>query len=200
MAWQPDYVSVGDLKAHMRIDDDLDDVQLAVAITSASRAIDRACLRQFGVVATAEARTYRATWDRNEGLWCSAIDDLMTTTDLVVTVDGAAVSASLYRLEPLNAAAEGWPWVELFTDSATTPTLGQGQCTVAVTARWGWTSVPTTIKQATLIQAAHFFKRREATFGVAGSPDLGNELRLLAKVDPDVDVMVKTYRRRQVSF
>jgi hypothetical protein len=67
---------------------------------------------------------------------------------------------------------------------------------VQVTATWGWTAVPATIKKATLLQASRFYKRRDAPFGVAGSPDMGSEMRLLAKVDPDVEVMLGDYRRK----
>jgi len=58
--------------------------------------------------------------------------------------------------------------------------------------------VPTTVKQATLLQASRVFARREAPFGVAGSPDMGSELRLLEKVDPDVAVMLVPYVRNRV--
>lgn len=55
-------------------------------------------------------------------------------------------------------------------------------------------AVPASINLATLIQAARFVKRRDAPFGVAGSPDMGNELRLLARLDPDVLVLVANHR------
>ena len=53
MAWQPDYVTTDELKTHLRIDlaDTTDDDAIGIAITAASRAIDRSCGRQFGVYA-----------------------------------------------------------------------------------------------------------------------------------------------------
>jgi hypothetical protein len=69
------------------------------------------------------------------------------------------------------------------------------QDSVEVAALWGWTSVPPTIMQANLIQAARFLKRRDAPFGVAGSLELGSEIRLLSKLDPDVALMVGAYKR-----
>ena len=66
---------------------------------------------------------------------------------------------------------------------------------VQVTASFGWAAVPETIKAATIRQTARFFYRREAPFGVAGSPSMGSEIRLLAQADPDVVVMVRPYRR-----
>jgi hypothetical protein len=64
---------------------------------------------------------------------------------------------------------------------------------VKVTALWGWTAVPVAVKQATLLQASRFFSRRHSPYGVAGSPELGSEIRLLARVDPDVGVSLRDY-------
>lgn len=195
MSWEPDYITVAELKSFLRIEDEVDDLEIGAAITAASRVIDEATSRQFGVVAAAEERTYDLDWDRELGLWVAEIDDLMTTTDLVVTVSGSAVASSDYLLLPRNAAAEGRPWEELGVQSGTSPTIGAGPLTVLVEGIWGWTSCPTVIKQAAKLQASRVFKRRDSPFGVAGSPDLGNELRLLAKVDADVEVMIRKFRR-----
>jgi hypothetical protein len=51
-------------------------------------------------------------------------------------------------------------------------------------------AIPDAVKAACLIQASRFFTRRYAPFGVAGSPDSGSEIRLLAKVDADVAVIL----------
>jgi uncharacterized phiE125 gp8 family phage protein len=193
MAWAPDYVTAPDLKAYLRIDDTVDDAQVALAITAASRAVDRHTNRQFGLAAAAEERRYTASWDRRRCRWVVGIDDLMTVTGLVVTTEAGTVDA--YELQPGNAAAEGRPWTRLVVqpESAVIPTgIEDG---VTVEARWGWTTVPVPVQQATLLQASRLFKRRDAPFGVAGSPELGSELRLLAKVDPDVAVVLGPYVR-----
>ena len=51
-------------------------------------------------------------------------------------------------------------------------------------------------QEATLLQASRLAARRDSPFGVAGSPDAGSEMRLLARVDPDVAVALEPYRRR----
>jgi hypothetical protein len=188
MAWAPDYATSAELKAYTRIADSVDDTQVALALTASSRAIDRATGRQFGVVSPAEERVYTPFYDRHRRRWLVAIDDLATTTSLVVEVDGTAVTA--YTLEPRNAVLKGKVWETLVfdTDSPTLPTGVEFE--VAITALWGWSSVPSAVKQACLLQA-----RRDSPFGVAGSPDLGNELRLLAKLDPDVSVSLSAYIR-----
>jgi len=187
-----DYVTTAELKGFERVDDSVDDVQLALAVTAASRAIDRACGRSFGVDVVAVTREYRSGLPACD--W--AIDDLSSTTSLVVASspnwvdDPVAVDAADYTLLPLNAAADGRPWerIELAATS--------GATRLQVTGLWGWSAVPDTIKQATLIQALRFVRRRDAPFGVAGSPELGSELRLLAQVDPDVELMLSGYKRR----
>jgi hypothetical protein len=181
MAWEPDYVEVSDLAGYVRIDDNVDDAQLALAITAASRAVDRHCRRQFGQVAAPEARYYRPKYSTRYGAWILVTDDLMTTTGLVVT--------GTYTLYPRNAAAKARPWTSLHFDT-------EPDCELEVTARWGWTEVPDSVKQACLLQASRLFARRGAPFGIAGSPDAGSEMRLLAKVDPDVAVTLEPYRRK----
>lgn len=193
MAWAPDYITEEDLREYLRVPDLDDDVQAALAITGASRAIDSHTNRQFGKLDAAAARRYTAWPDYERGRWVVDIDDLMSTAGLVVTVDGTAVT--VYDLEPVNAEPDGRPWTALAfnDDSETEPTGAVHE--VAVTAVWGWTAVPDAVKQATLLQAHRMLKRRDAPFGVAGSPELGSELRLLAKVDPDVAVALTGYRR-----
>ncbi|WP_020385886.1 hypothetical protein [Kribbella catacumbae] len=193
MPWAPDYVSTPELKGYLRISDTADDTEIAYAISAASRAVDRATNRQFGLVVAAQARKYTARWDRDRARYVVDIDDLMTVTGLVVTGENGAID--VFAKEPGNADLNGVPWTRLVVDptSTTLPTLKEDG--VTVTAQFGWTTVPVAVKQAALLQAARFFTRRQAPFGVAGSPELGSELRLLAKVDPDVAVVLGPYTR-----
>lgn len=59
--------------------------------------------------------------------------------------------------------------------------------------RAGEGSTPSAIVNACLLQASRFWSRRSSPFGVAGSPEFGNELRLLNRLDPDVEVMLGPY-------
>jgi hypothetical protein len=193
MAWAPDYVTTSELKAYLRITDTVDDTQLGFAITAASRAIDKYCGRQFGLTASAEARRYTAEWDKTSCLWFVPVDDFMTTVGLVVGVDLDkddlfADFITDYSKRPFNASQKSKPWTEIYIRSTSTIKPGCTEGGVEVTAKWGWTAVPTVVKEACLLQASRFHSRRESPFGVAGSPDAGSELRLLAKVDADVGV------------
>lgn len=207
MAWAPDYAAVDELAAFMHIVDSVDDVQLAAANTAAARAIDYFTNRQFGAVDAPEARYYTPRWSRTRGAWLVRIDDLMDDTGVTVAldVDGDDTHehtlADGWLLRPRNAAAEGMPWTELLIR----PTAGiagigrsDAQGAVEVVAPWGWSAIPGTVHEAALLQGSRFATRRDAPLGVAGSPEGGGEVRLLARVDPDVAVSLARYRRRAV--
>lgn len=190
MAWRPDYVTLAEMKAQLGIDtlDTADDTLLSVMISTASRAVDTETNRQFG--SANGTRTYRAEWRDERAAYVAVIDDLMTATGLVVA-NGDAATITDYQLEPRNAAADGVPWERLVIPSAGAVLPVYPDYELDVTAApWGWTAVPTEAKGATRLQVSRLFARRESPYGVAGSPDLGSEIRLLAKLDPDVAVAV----------
>lgn len=197
MALYPDYISVANLKTVLGITDSVDDASLGYAVTAASRAIDKYCGRQFGLSGSAVARYYDSGPVFAGEYPIVPIDDVQTTTGLVVkgadalpgsTFDTTLVNGTDFRLVPLNAAVELAPWTAL--EIVTTPWTRY-----EVTANYGWTTVPTEVTHAALIQATRFWKRKDAPFGVAGSPELGSEVRLLASVDPDVALILSGLRR-----
>lgn len=194
MAWAPDYISSAELKEFLHVGDTDDDVQIAVAITAASRAIDSHCNRQFGRTASAEDRVYTARPDYGRGVWVIDIDDLDDDTGLTVDIDGS--TATDYTLEPVNAVAKGKVWTRLVVsrDSSVQPTGAANEATIGGV-RWGWTATPTTVKEAAYLQSSRLHSRRNSPYGVAGSPNDGSEMRLLARVDPDVAVSLRDFVR-----
>lgn len=186
MAWAPDYITTAELKASLRIGDTVDDAELPAAVTASSRAIDLYCNRQFGKVDAPEQRWYTPRYSCRRGRWVADIDDLMSAVGLVVVVGDTTVTK--YTLEPRNAAARGLPWTRIVfaADAERQPTGCVDE--VAPTASWGWTAIPLGVKQASKLQGSRFAHRRDSPYGIAGSPDAGSELRLLARVDPDVTV------------
>lgn len=190
MAWAPDYLSMVQGKAFVRVDDGVDDVEIANAITTSSRAIDEHCNRQFGVVDAVEERVYRAYYNYERTRWVVSIDDLQTTVDMVVEADGAAITD--YVLEPRNAVAEGKAWTRLVFGTGVVLTDDD----VTATALWGWSlGFPVPVVQAAKLQTSRFLSRRDSPYGVAGSPADGSEVRLTARVDPDVGVALRGWRR-----
>lgn len=196
------YADAAALKAYLRIpeDDSVDDVELELALASASREIDHHTGRSFGPPPEAAvARYYAARWDRARLRYVVDVDDFMTVTGLAVDVDtaagqtwSAAVEVADIRRCPLNAAPTR-PWSQLVLPTGTYAATGEGA--VRVTALFGWTAVPDEVVQACLMQAARNYKRRDAAFGVAGSPEMGSELRLLTKLDVDVQVLLRSVMR-----
>lgn len=202
MAWQPDYVTTAELRTFAtRSSSTADDTQLALAITAASRVVDEYCNRQFGQVTPVAARQYTAEWHKRWRRWIVDTDDISSVTGLLVNVDDDDddvhdQAVDVYRLWPFNAPGNGQPWTRIIVDpdSAVSPTCAQGG--VEVTALWGWTSVPTPVKTATLIEAHRIVQRRNSPYGIAGSPETGSELRLLRAVDVDVQKILAPYRRQ----
>lgn len=204
--WKPDYATDDELRAYLTdsaVENANDEANFAGALTAASRAIDRHTRRQFGKVAAPEAREYTAGWSPALGAWLVPIDDLQTATALVVKLDTAGdgtyattLAASDYVLRRRNAVATGLAWTELSVQrgAASQPDGTDGE--FQITATWGWTTVPVPVKQACLLQSSRLVNRRESPYGVAGSPQDGSEMRLLARLDPDVSVMLDLYRKR----
>jgi hypothetical protein len=126
----------------------------------------------------------------------ASVDDFMSVTSLAIASDMDADAVYEQTIDdfvklPLNAAANLRPWTDLQLNEFGSANEGS----LRVTALWGWTAVPDPILEATLLQASRFATRRSSPYGVAGSPDMGNELRLLSKLDPDVKMMLVPFRR-----
>jgi hypothetical protein len=192
MAWSPSYASAADLAGWLRIE--ADDSELALATEAASRAIDKAAGRQFGRVDAPEQRHFEAQLYR--GRWHVDLPDLMLTPTAFTTEDVTPITN--YQLGPRNAPSEGRPWT-----SAVMPWAGHG--VVTITARWGWTSVPDAIKQATLIQAARFYDRRINVSGPQTSKRV-DDIALGwsvggsgADLDPEALSIVRPFRRLWVA-
>lgn len=187
MAWAPDYIELDEIKDYVRVDDTVDDGKLALALPAACRAVDRGANRQFGKVDSPEERLYAVRYDARTCRWVAEIDDLYTLDGLIVP---DAVGTD-YRFAPRNALLKGRVYTKV--SFGEDPRNDDGE--LAMTGAWGWASVPVGIKHASALQTSRFAARWDSPYGIAGSPDQGSELRLLDKVDPDVFVSLKPYRR-----
>lgn len=197
MPWKPDYITVAQASAYLRITDSIDDTEIGTWVTSASRAIDKRCNRQFGQLAAPAARTYRRTpfYDPTSGMWLLEIDDVQDATGLLV--NGVAYASSGAVLLPDNAPGDGEPWQRLGFVTWPFPSYPGLPMTNVVTARFGWSAFPTQVVGAAKLQCARWNARRDSPYGIAGSPDQGSEMRLLAKLDPDVATTLAGLSRRR---
>ena len=193
MVWAPDYLILAEAKNFKRLTDTVDDVELAVYISAASRAIDDACNRQFGKTAGIETRLYSAWYDDERARWIVDVDDFMSTVGLVVTIGG--VTTTSFTKEPVNALQEGRPWEQLSIDPATATVIPVGaEYEVSVTVNpFGWSAFPAGVVLAAKLQVSRFAARRNSPYGIAGSPQ--DQIRLLARLDPDVAVALNGLRR-----
>ncbi len=192
-----EYASLAELRTALNINaatDTADDPFLSMALEAASRAIDNFTGRFFYKGPLAQQRFYESDND------LIVTDDIMSPPNEVViafaSTAGSYVESSVnLRLYPANAPANGEPFTHLRPDKATYTYPVKEGVLVRITAQYGWPAVPPEVRQATLIQALRFAQRRHAPFGVAGSPEVGSEVRLLSRLDPDVEALVRPYVR-----
>lgn len=194
MAISQGYSTLAEVKSALRITDNIDDSLLEMAIESASRLVDAYCARSFYNAGTA-SRYFVADTD-----WLTYIDDAITITEIATdaSADGTydvVWQADDYQLEPLNGRVDGlvWPYNAIRAIGDYTFPIWGGEALVKVTATWGFSAIPTAIKQATIIQASRIFKRLDSPLGVLSSPDLGF-IRVGSRLDPDVSQLVDSYR------
>ncbi|MGD0248289.1 MAG: hypothetical protein ABSB75_04475 [Candidatus Limnocylindrales bacterium] len=194
------YATRAQLKAALTMPATADAVQdplLDIALAAASYAITDTCERDFSIPSgVSESRYFQG---RRHGISYLEIDDLVDDTGLVIATDDGTNTypttvTTAYDLMPLNAPAKGFPHHGIAFHSLVS--LGVGwprRPLIKVTsARWGWPAIPYAVEQACLIQAARLYKRKDSPFGIAGSPLEGNVLRLLARLDPDVQMLLDT--------
>lgn len=208
MSLRPDYVTLAEMKSRLRVTNTDEDAPLQVAITAASRAVEKAAGRQFGQDAAPVLRTYQWHGDVIDQRPALPVDDFMTSTGLVIAADqtgdftysSTLVNGTDVDLWPYNAAADGVPWTHILMRPQTFnlplrwPWPRHGRA-VQVTAKWGWSAIPSAVEVATAIQVTRWFMRKDSWWGIAGSPELGSEVRLLAQLDPDVQSSLQVVQR-----
>ena len=184
MAITNGYCTQDELKTFVGIptSDTADDTLIDDAVNAASRQIDAFCGRYFYQDGLATARKFFTN-----DLYRLRVDDISTTTDLVVKYDDdddgtyeITVSADQYQVLPINGIVGGitgnpYYIVELISDGNHEWPLdySSNRPRAEITANWGYPSVPTQIKQATLMLASELFAMRNAPLGVAGVGDFG---------------------------
>ena len=193
------YATLSDVKAALRITDTVDDSLLEISIEAASREIDGWCERVF--TSSTATRIYRPT-----DVFTVDVDDLQSITTLKTDSDGDGVfdvtwESTDYQLNPLNGIAGG-----ITTPYTQVRAIGQylfpiyeprnvnsNEASVQITGVWGWSSVPTAVKQACIILSMRQFKRYDSPTGVMGFGDLG--VMRVGRVDPDVEKLLMPFRR-----
>lgn len=150
------YATVGEYRRAVGASDTADDAAIEAVLEAASRLVDAAAHRTFGLDATASALdldgsgTPRLWLPRDAGVISSvAVDtDADGTYELVLPA-----GADGYLTEPRHPT-EAWPAEALLLGPrAPIAVWPEGLLTVRVTARWGWPEVPAAVRQATILVA-----------------------------------------------
>ena len=196
------YATLAEVKAAARITDNIDDSLLETAIESSSRDIDAYTERVFfNTGATAVTRIYIP-----ENIYLLETDDIISVTSIKTDTTGEGGfdqtwATTDYQLEPLNGLAGGiatpftrvravgdylWPIYE-------PRDINAGQASVEIVARFGFASIPSAIKQATILSSLRAYKRYESPTGVLGFSDIG--VVRVGRLDPDVERLIQPYRK-----
>jgi hypothetical protein len=201
MAISNGYATLADVKAALRIptNDTQDDSLLEISIEAASRQIDGFCERVF--TQSTATRIYRPT-----DVFTVDIDDLQSITFLKTDSDGSGVfsttwSATDYQLNPLNGISGGIrsPYTQIravgqYLFPIYEPqNVNSNEASVQIQGVWGFSTIPTAIKQATIILSMRQFKRYDSPTGVMGFGDLG--VMRVGAVDPDIQALLMPFRR-----
>ena len=169
-----------------------DSEEIDQAITAVSRAVDDYCGRFFYSVAGTVVFTANDYMFLPIGDWVS-VSSIKVDENNSGTVTKTLTPNTDYRLQQ-NTTFPGWPYTAIQIASYGSNTLPVGVTQgVEVIGTRGWSAVPEPIRAAALIQTVRVHARRATPFGVAGSPE-GGIVRLLSRLDPDVELMVRPYR------
>ena len=193
MAITNGYCSLADVKGALRITDTVDDSLLELAVESASRQIDGHCERVF--YNEVETRIFTPS-----DSYVCIIDDVASLTTLKTSSDADGVfditwQTGDYQLEPLNGKSGGLvtPATQIRAVGDYTFPVDAQDATVQVTGTFGWSAVPTAVRQASILLASRQYKRYDSPLGVTGFGDLG--VIRVSNIDPDIAKLLEPFMR-----
>ncbi len=201
------YATLAEFKARYfpsGVSDTTDDAVIEGVIEAVSRLIDNYCNRRFFVSASDETRYGTAEFAGI--LFC---DDLASLTSLATDDDGDRVyettwASTDFDLMPFNAALEGksYAYIEVTPNGNYGFPIGIAKG-VKLVGKFGMVNVTASnatldaINEACLLQVIRLFKRKDAPFGIAGGPEVG-QLMTISKLDPDVLLLLQGFRKMSV--
>jgi hypothetical protein len=196
------YATLQQAQAELQIDDSADATRIEICIAAASRQVDSYTGRRFWQDGTVTDRQFHA----DNSMICY-VDDISTTTGLVVKVDTADngfVSGTTtltvttdFVLRPTNAADDvpvrPYTMIVLTSDAAASFPVSSSRPGVQVTATVGWPAVPDDVVKACLLQTAQLFRGADAPFGVASFGLDGGAMRLRESLHPLAAAILQPY-------
>ena len=195
MAITNGYCTLAEVKAALRLTDNVDDTLLENAIESASRRIDGYTGRFFYKM----NQTAITMYPYNEYMLFFPAD--VSSSSITIKIDSTAngtYATTLtqgvdYILEPTDAVLQSRPYLNArMVGGATFPLFVTPSFpTVQVTAQWGWNAIPDDVNQACVLLAMRQFARLNAALGVVGFADMAITVRA---IDPDVRDLLSPYK------
>ena len=189
------YCTLAEAKARLGIADAADDSVIENVVEAVSRWIDHYTGRRF--FAASDTRYYSPEWsDYLE------VDDLISVTTLKTDADGDRVyettwATTDYELDPPNAQVEtpSRPYNAIRVTPLGRYAFPAARRAVQIVGSFGYASTtPDAINEACLLMTGRVFRRKDAPFGVVGSPDLGAVVNI-RRLDPDVEMLLASFRR-----
>jgi hypothetical protein len=181
------YATIVDLKARLDITSADSDGMLGQLLDAASRQVDGWCGRVF----SSGTGTRRVTADSADLLILP--DDLHSMSAIAMDWDADQAHEYPWALTDVDLQPYPGPYqIVRPRRGLAFPTHRYG---IEITGVWGFgLTVPDAIREATLLQAARLYKRKDAPFGIAGTADHG-QLQTISRVDPDVNELIAPYIR-----
>lgn len=198
-----DYITESELKAAKELAGyTYADGQIPNVITAASRVVDRLCGTRRRFYADADANQVRYyTADDSCKL---EIDDLITLTTLATDNNGDGTyevtwATTDYKLNPLNAAADSWPYERIKVAANGRYRFPRYEAGVKITGQFGWLAVPAEVWTATSILAVRYLLRvRESPAGIVVVGGMEGSMMRLARTDPDVPGLLERFSRKRI--
>ena len=200
------YTTLAELKSYIGLSGSGQDTNLENAINGASRQID-AITGRFFYQTSSESKFFTPV-----NVIFLEVPDISTPSGLVVqldTTDDGSYDKTLtidtdFYLKPIDAGnqvdgEEFAPITEIaILDTRSSerfdPTIVKN---VKITAQFGYSAVPKSIKQATLIQGLRLFKRKDAPFNILGNEHTIQK-ELFNKIESNVRELVKRYNKNNL--
>lgn len=181
------YAELEDLKARLDITGSENDYILEQVLEAASRQVDGWCGRVF----FGGDSTRRLTADSH----CLIVlpEDLYELTSIAVDRDGDGTYETAWQVNDVDLQPYPGPYQVLRPRSG--KMFPRHRYAVQVVGLWGFgEDAPPAIREATLLQAARLYKRKDAPFGVTGNADHG-QIQTISRVDPDIKELIAPFIR-----
>jgi hypothetical protein len=189
------YCTLVEVKAALRLTDNVDDTLLENAIESASRRIDGYTGRFF--YKTDQTAITMYPYSEYMLFFPADVSSTSVTIKIDSTADGTYATTLTqgvdYLLEPTDAVLQSRPYLNArMVGGATFPLFVTPSFpTVEVTAEWGWNAIPDDVNQACVLLSMRQFARLNAALGVVGFADMAITVRA---IDPDVRDLLSPYK------